>query len=128
MVAIDIKRQSVVKMITKYSVEVEKNDLKARLIKNFIDVINDNADEDIEDLRLQVDSFSEALENVSKGDWEKLFSTGYTPMLLDKETMEAVERFFYDKKNKEHAASTELEIVVVDDDWKYYIREINIDY
>lgn len=128
MVAIDIKRESVVKMITKYSVEVEKNDLKNRLIKNFIDVINDYADADIEDLRLQVDSFSECLENVSKGDWEKLFSTGYTPMMLDKETMEAVERFFYDKKHKEHATSTELEIVVVDDDWKHYIREIHIDY
>lgn len=127
-VEVDIRKESTVKVITKYSVEVEKKDIYARLVKNFIETISAYADGDLGDLSLQVDSFSEVLEKVEEGDWAYIFSRGYTPMLLDKPTMEAVERFFDQKKTNEMSRDTELEIVIVDEDWKYFIREIDIDY
>jgi hypothetical protein len=117
-----------VKVITKYSIEVEKKDIYARLVKNFIETIVSYADAELLDLSLQVDSFSEVLETIKNGNWSNVFSMGYTPMLLDKPTMEAVNSFFQQKKTNEMCKDTELEIVVVDEDWKYFIREIDIDY
>lgn len=127
-VEVDIRKESTVKVITKYSVEVEKKDIYARLVKNFIETISAYADGELGDLSLQVDSFSDVLETIEEGDWSKVFSMGYTPMLLDKPTMEAVERFFDQKKTNEMARDTELEIVIVDENWKHFIREIDIDY
>lgn len=127
-VEVDIRKESTVKVITKYSVEVEKKDIYARLVKNFIETISAYADGELGDLSLQVNSFSDVLEIIEEGDWSKVFSMGYTPMLLDKPTMEAVERFFDQKKTNEMARDTELEIVIVDENWKHFIREIDIDY
>lgn len=127
-VEIDLRKESTVKVITKYSVEVEKKDIYARLVKNFIEAISAYADGELGDLSLQVNSFSDVLEIIEEGDWNKVFSMGYTPMLLDKPTMEAVERFFDQKKTNEMSRDTELEIVIVDENWKHFIREIDIDY
>lgn len=127
-VEVDLRKESTVKVITKYSVEVEKKDIYARLVKNFIETISAYADGELGDLSLQVDSFSEVLEKVEEGDWAAIFSRGYTPMLLDKPTMEAVERFFDQKKTNEMFQDTELEIVIIDENWKHFIREIDIDY
>jgi len=127
-VEVDLRKESTVKVITKYSVEVEKKDIYARLVKNFIEAISAYADGELGDLSLQVNSFSDVLETIEEGDWNKVFSMGYTPMLLDKPTMEAVERFFDQKKTNEMARDTELEIVIVDENWKHFIREIDIDY
>ena len=127
-VEVDLRKESTVKVITKYSVEVEKKDIYARLVKNFIETISAYADAELQDLSLQVDSFSDVLETIEEGNWNKVFSMGYTTMLLDQPTMEAVERFFHQKKTNEMSRDTELEIVVVDADWKYFIREIDIDY
>lgn len=127
-VEVDIRKESTVKVITKYSVEVEKKDIYTRLVKNFIENISAYADGELGDLSLQVNSFSDVLETIEEGDWNKVFSMGYTPMLLDTPTMEAVERFFDQKKTNEMARDTELEIVIVDENWKHFIREIDIDY
>jgi hypothetical protein len=127
-VEVDLRKESTVKVITKYSIEVEKKDIYARLVKNFIETIASYADAELQDLSLQVNSFSDVLETIEEGNWSKVFSMGYTTMLLDQPTMEAVERFFHQKKTNEMARDTELEIVVVDADWKYFIREIDIDY
>ena len=121
-VEVDLRKESTVKVITKYSVEVEKKDIYARLVKNFIEAISAYADGELGDLSLQVNSFSDVLETIEEGDWNKVLSMGYTPMLLDKPTMEAVERFFDQKKTNEMARDTELEIVIVEDNWKHIIR------
>jgi len=127
-VGVDLRKESTVKVITKYIIEVEKKDIYARLVKNFIETIVSYADAELLDLSLQVDSFSEVLKTIKNGNWSNVFSMGYTTMLLDKPTMEAVERFFHQKKTNEMARDTELEIVIVDENWKYFIGEIDIDY
>lgn len=127
-VEVDLRKESTVKIITKYSVEVEKKDIYTRLVKNFIETISAYADAELQDLSLQVNSFSDVLETIEEGNWSKVFSMGYTPMLLDTPTMEAVDGFFQRKKTNETCRDTELEIVIVDEDWKHFIREIDIDY
>ena len=96
--------------VTKHRLEIQASDLEECIIDSFQDIINDYKREEVEDLINQVKYFHEVLKAIRDKNWRKIFNDGLTMMCLDGDSMEYVENFFVNKRNR---AGMELEIVVL---------------
>jgi len=110
----------------KHTITLDAVELQERLINHFIGIIQDFSDSPV-DLKTNVQMFNDALENILANRWAKLFSDGYTMMLLDDESMKYVEDFFIDKEKKK-IHNDELELIVQKGTIGYPVKEDDIDY
>jgi len=112
----------------KHTIYLEASNLQDKIIKSFIDIIQDySSDEDADTLQSQVDSFNTCLKHIKNGEWATLFNEGYTMMLLDDETMQYVEKFFI-AKEKEHEHTDELVLIVNSHNLQYRVDEWKINF
>lgn len=110
----------------KHTIRLDGNKLQERFINHFIEVIQDFADSP-KDLQTNIAMFNEGLLDIINGRWAKLFSDGYTMMLLDDVEMTYVEKFF-EGKEKTYAHEDELVLLVGKDDLIHRVEEYNIDF
>ena len=101
------------KTITKHVLEIDQVEAIKRLIKNFMEGLQDSMG-DIEYFTMDLNRLQEILKEINTtGRMENVFKDGYTSMVLSDKDMEEVDNYFRrteDGTNK----SEELEIHIMD--------------
>ena len=94
---------------TIHTLKVQVDDLKRNLLQNFICLLHDEKDEDVDVIESDVNRLSDCLNWINKSKASYAFAEGYTMMLLNPKDFDEVEHYF----NNLQTENSSLEIVIV---------------